>query len=174
MKNVDALLAASCALTAVACESSGSGHAISGSSSEGGVESGVIEDSGGDSDSGDDSGGGSSDSGSRFLLGACASAADCTDGGSGTICCLSSSFRAVCQRRPCPFASFGSYQLCDSSAECTGRGQTSCVPISSGGSSNPAILVCGVPPADASSVEDSGRTPEGAVDAAPSDATTID
>jgi hypothetical protein len=162
-------------MAVVTCGSSGGNgrNGVSGESSgDGGGGGRDGEDGGGSGGSSDDSGGGGSSGGagdSGFLLGACASAADCVDSGVGAICCLNSSFRAVCQMRPCPFTSFGVRQLCASSAECTSYGLTSCGPI--GGSSTSPILVCGPPVPDAGNAEDSGRTNvEGGSDAGVADA----
>jgi hypothetical protein len=172
MKNTTTSLAASGALIAVvACGSSGGGPAGSGQSGasgdggsgDGGRSNGISDDSGG----GGGSSGGTGDSG--FLFGDCASAADCVDSGVGAICCLNSSFRAVCQMRPCPFTSFGIRQLCASSAECTSFGLTSCYPIA--GSTTSPLLVCGPPLPDAGTAEDSGGTTvEGGSDANVADA----
>jgi hypothetical protein len=173
MKNMTTSLATSGALiAAVACGSSGGGHAGSGQSGASG--DGGSGDAGGNNGIGDVSeGGGGSIGDSGFLFGACASAADCVDSGVGAICCLNSSFRAVCQRRPCPFTSFGIRQLCASSAECTSFGLTSCYPIA--GSSTSQLLVCGPPLPDAGTAEDSGGTTvEGGSDANVADAASGD
>jgi hypothetical protein len=143
MTKVIISLAASCALaTPVACGSSSEG----GSGDSGGTQRGA-------SDSGGSDGGGSDGGVTLAGQGVCKSAADCADSGAGAICCLGSSFTAVCVPRRCPLTSFGSYQLCASAAECTMIGQTNCGPFMG---SYAGLVVCGKPPAEGGTVEDAG------------------
>jgi hypothetical protein len=120
MRNANWVVLVSCGVAfAAACSSS--------SSNGGSPDAATVDDAGSDSGSASSSSGGSTsdDSGSLGDIGfpmmmvtvTCQSAADCTDGGAGQVCCFSlTSFATSCVASHC---ATGDYQQCASSdSEC--------------------------------------------------------
>ena len=97
---------------APACSSSSSPAAANGGDDSGASSSGSGSGSGGSSSSGTDS-----SSGGMNITWVCHTAADCTEGGAGQVCCLSlATMATACQVGPCDPMS---YQQCASSdSEC--------------------------------------------------------